>query len=51
MIWSAMSQVKRRKTVQYGDYGRQPRDNAATITADEQQAQTSEIILGILLLF
>ena len=30
---------------QYGDYGEQPRDNAATITADEQQAQTAEIIL------
>ena len=46
-----MSQVKRRKTVQYGDYGKQPRDNAATITADEQQAQTTAIFVGIHLLF
>ena len=31
---------------QYGDYGKQPRDNDAKISAEEQQAQTAEIILG-----
>ena len=31
---------------QYGDYGIQPRDNDATISAEEQQAQTAEIILN-----
>ncbi|MBQ0037448.1 MAG: alpha/beta hydrolase [Clostridiales bacterium] len=30
---------------QYGDYGKQPRDNDATITAEEQQKQTSDMIL------
>ena len=30
---------------QYGDYGKQPRDNDATISAEEQQAQTAAIIL------
>ena len=30
---------------QYGDYGKQPRDNDAAISADEQQSQTAEIIL------
>ena len=30
---------------QFGDYGKQPRDNDALITADEQQAQTADIIL------
>ena len=30
---------------QYGDYGKQPRDNDAEISAEEQQAQTAEIIL------
>ena len=30
---------------QYGDYGEQPRDNDAKIPAEEQQAQTVEIIL------
>lgn len=30
---------------QYGDYGKQPRDNEATISAEEQQSQTAEIIL------
>ena len=30
---------------QYGDYGKQPRDNDAAITAEEQQSQTAEIIL------
>ena len=30
---------------QYGDYGKQPRDNDATISAEEQQSQTAEIIL------
>lgn len=28
----------------FGDYGRQPRDNDAKITADEQQAQTAAIV-------
>ena len=30
---------------QYGDYGKQPRDNDATISAEEQQTKTAEIIL------
>ena len=30
---------------QYGDYGKQPRDNDATISAEKQQSQTAEIIL------
>ena len=30
---------------QYGDYGEQPRDIDATISAEEQQTQTAEIIL------
>ena len=30
---------------QYGDYGKQPRDNDATISAEEQQTRTAEIIL------
>ncbi len=30
---------------QYGDYGKKPRDNDATISAEEQQSQTAEIIL------
>ena len=30
---------------QYGDYGRQPRYNDATISAEEQQLRTAEIIL------
>lgn len=30
---------------QYGDYGKQPRDNDAAISAEEQQSQTAEIIL------
>ena len=30
---------------QYGDYGKQPRDNDATIPAEEQQTKTAEIIL------
>ena len=30
---------------QYGDYGEQPRDNEAAITAEEQQKQTADIIL------
>lgn len=30
---------------QYGDYGRQPRDNDAAISAEEQRSQTAEIIL------
>ena len=30
---------------QYGDYGRQPRDNDAVISAEEQRSQTAEIIL------
>ena len=30
---------------QYGDYGKQPRDNDAKISAEEQQSQTAEIIL------
>ena len=30
---------------QYGDYGEQPRDNEAAISAEEQQSQTAEIIL------
>ena len=30
---------------QYGDYGEQPRDNEAEISAEEQQSQTAEIIL------
>ena len=30
---------------QYGDYGKQPRDNEAAISAEEQQSQTAEIIL------
>ena len=30
---------------QYGDYGKQPRDNDATISAEEQQNKTAEIIL------
>ena len=29
----------------FGDYGDQPRDNDATISAEEQQSQTAEIIL------
>lgn len=29
----------------FGDYGKQPRDNDAKITAEEQQSQTAEIIL------
>ena len=29
----------------YGDYGKQPRDNDATISAEEQQTKTAEIIL------
>lgn len=29
----------------YGDYGEQPRDNAAAITAEEQQSKTAELIL------
>lgn len=31
---------------QFGDYGKQPRDNDASITPDEQQTQTAEIILN-----
>ena len=31
---------------QYGDYGKQPRDNEARISAEEQQSQTAEIILN-----
>ena len=34
---------------QYGDYGEQPRDNEATISAEEQQAQTAEIVLDWLI--
>ena len=30
---------------QYGDYGKQPRDNDATISAEEQQMRTAEIVL------
>ena len=30
---------------QYGDYGKQPRDNDAAISAEEQQSQTAEIVL------
>ena len=30
---------------QFGDYGKQPRDNGATISAEEQQTKTAEIIL------
>ena len=30
---------------QYGDYGEQPRDNDASISAEEQQSRTAEIIL------
>ena len=30
---------------QFGDYGKQPRDNDANISAEEQQLQTAEIIL------
>lgn len=30
---------------QYGDYGKQPRDNDAKITADEQQTKTAKFIL------
>ena len=30
----------------FGDYGKQPRDNDATISAEKQQSQTAEIILG-----
>ena len=30
---------------QYGDYGKQPRDNDASIPAEEQQTKTAEIIL------
>ena len=30
---------------QYGDYGKQPRDNEAAISAEKQQSQTAEIIL------
>lgn len=30
---------------QYGDYGKQPRDNDAKISEEEQQSQTAEIIL------
>ena len=30
---------------QYGDYGKQPRDNDAAISAEEQQTQTAQIIL------
>ena len=30
---------------QYGDYGKQPRDNDAKISAEEQQSHTAEIIL------
>ena len=30
---------------QYGDYGEQPRDNDATISAEEQRAQTAAIML------
>ncbi len=30
---------------QFGDYGKQPRDNDANITADDQQAQTADMIL------
>ncbi len=30
---------------QYGDYGKQPRDNDATISADDQQTKTAKIIL------
>ena len=30
---------------QYGDYGVQPRDNEAKITAEEQQTQTADIII------
>ena len=30
---------------QYGDYGKQPRDNDAKISAEEQRSQTAEIIL------
>ena len=30
---------------QYGDYGKQPRDNDAYISAEEQQTKTAEIIL------
>ena len=30
---------------QYGDYGEQPRDNEAEISAEEQQSQTAETIL------
>ena len=29
----------------FGDYGKQPRDNDATISAEEQRAKTAEIIL------
>ena len=35
---------------QYGDYGKQPRDNEALISADEQQAQTADIIFDWLIL-
>ncbi len=34
---------------QYGDYGKQPRDNDAKISAEEQQSQTAEIILDWLI--
>lgn len=30
---------------QFGDYGKQPRDNDAAISAEDQQSQTAEIIL------
>ena len=30
---------------QFGDYGKQPRDYDATISAEDQQRQTAEIIL------
>lgn len=30
---------------QFGDYGKQPRDNDATISAEEQRSQAAEIIL------
>lgn len=30
---------------QYGDYGEQPRDNEAGISAEKQQTQTAQIIL------
>lgn len=30
---------------QYGDYGKQPRDNDAKISAEEQQSKTAELIL------